>query len=265
MTGMIAILGIALAVASAAPSAAASPAASAPWENTLQPSGASVCITLARNGQALYTILLPATPTPQEELAGRELAHWLEEMTGGVFPVRKDAGAAADDPVISVGRTARRHAAGLDTLGGELGPEGYAIAVLGRDLFLAGGKARGPLYAVMALLEEDLGCRWYTAGAVRVPFSPTLTARIVPRSYTPQFDLRDPFCYVSNNAVWSLRNRTNSYSATLPEEQGGNLNYVPGWFVHTYATILRGTPENFQACPECIMLDDDGPRSPRQL
>ena len=68
---------------------------------------------------------------------------------------------------------------------------------------------------------------------------------------------------MSNDPTWSRRNRTNAYGARLPAEHGGNLDYAPGWFVHTYANILAGTDENFTACPECFMLDADGSRSAR--
>ena len=271
---------------SAAPEDPAATAAG--WHNALQPTGEAEDLLLAREGRALYDIVLPAEPTPQDRVAAQELARWLGEMTGAAFEVRLEPSpgtgeaaaravrAAADSarPVISLGATARLAGAalgpgaanaGLADLAQGLGAEGYALAVAGGDLFLVGGSGRGPIAAVFALLEEDLGCRWYTATATRIPATPTLKARVVPRRYTPVFELRDPFSYVSNNADWSLRNRTNSYGATQPPERGGNLNYAPGWFVHTYARFLAGTDENFAACPECFMLDDDGTRSPRQL
>lgn len=234
------------------------------WTNTLQPAGHTSELTLAREGRPLYDILLPTAPTPQERVAADELAHWLGRITGAAFVIRSEAD-RADGPVISVGGTQKLHAAGLAEVEASLGPEGYAIAVRDRDLLLAGGAGRGPITAVMALLEEDLGCRWYTASEFRIPAEPTLTARVVERQYAPVFELRDPFSFVSNDPLWSLRNRTNAYHATLPAEQGGNLNYPPGWFVHTYTHILASNDENFAACPECFMLDEDGTRSQRQL
>lgn len=86
-----------------------------------------------------------------------------------------------------------------------------------------------------------------------------------PTEVPPPFELRDPFSLVSNDPGWSLHNRTNAYHATLSPERGGNLNYAPGWFVHTYNQILASTDENYEACPDCFMLDEDGTRSSRQL
>ena len=50
-----------------------------------------------------------------------------------------------------------------------LGEEGYRIAVEGDDLVLAGGTGRGVVNAVYALLEEDLGCRFYTNDSIKLP------------------------------------------------------------------------------------------------
>ena len=50
----------------------------------------------------------------------------------------------------------------------DLDDEGYAIAVKGGRLFLFGGKKRGPLYAAIAFMEEDLGLRWYSPEVSRV-------------------------------------------------------------------------------------------------
>lgn len=265
LAAWVAVAAVMMLAAVAMPAWAAPPAAGdAAWANALQPEGASVTLTLARDGTPACDILLPAAPTPQEGRAADELALWLGQMTGATFTVRVEPlGAGAPRPVLSVGRTQRRQAAGLAQMDADLGPEGYAIAASGGDLFLGGGAARGPLAAALALLEEDLGCRWYAAGVARIP--PALEARVVPRRYTPAFALRDPFSFVSNDAEWALRNRVNAYGAAVPDELGGHLDYAPGWFVHTFERILAGSDSNLAACPECFMLDADGTRSLRQL
>ncbi|MFA6107518.1 MAG: DUF4838 domain-containing protein [Candidatus Latescibacterota bacterium] len=238
----------------------------AAWRNALQPAGPSVEVTLATAGRTDRVILVPARPSPQEQKAAEELAHWLHEITGAEFPVAAEGSRAAkrEGPVLSVGNTRRLAEAGVAPAT-DLADEGYAIAVKDGDVFLLGGRLRGPIYAVMALLEEDLGCRWYTSRGNRIVRQPDLRAPIVPRAYAPRFALRDPFSFVSDNPDWSLRNRTNAYGATIPSEWGGNLNYAPGWFVHTYTHILASTDENLARCPECFMLDEDGRRSSRQL
>ncbi len=163
------------------------------WHNSLKPQGKPAAeIALAVGGKTEYVIVVPAEPTTQEQKAAEELAHWLGEMTGANFPVVSDAEAAITTE-ISVGRTNRLAAANGAVANQDMGDEGYTIAVEGERLFLLGGRKRGPLYAVLAFLEEDLGCRWYTQEVSRVLRRPTVRVGVVPRSYVPQLWIRDPF------------------------------------------------------------------------
>jgi len=133
------------------------------WQNSLKPKGEPAGeITLAAGGKTEYVIVIPESATTQEQKAAEELQQWLGEMTGAEFAIVSDA-QPPQDKEISVGRTSRLAAANLAIANKDLGDEGYAIAVKGDRLFLTGGKKRGPIYAVFAFLEEDLGCRWYTA------------------------------------------------------------------------------------------------------
>lgn len=223
------------------------------WSNSLRPTGAPAPpLTLARDGRTDYAIVVPARPTPQEAKAAGLLETWLREITGATFPVVADTAAPAPRE-ICVGRTSRPppEAPGPPP---DLGEEGYAIAVAGERVFLDGGARRGPIYAALALLEEDLGCRWYTPRASRVVRRPTLETSIVPRTHVPVLALRDPFYEDAFDPEWSLLNRTNSHQAPVPEDWGGHLGYPPGWFVHTANKLVGG--EHFEAHPEYFAMID---------
>ena len=223
------------------------------WSNSLQPPGAKAPpLTLARDGGTDYVIVLPSRPTPQEEKAASLLETWLGQITGATFPVVADT-AAPTAREISVGAT-NRIGAGEPDLPRDLGDEGYAIALAGERVFLAGGDRRGPIYAALALLEEDLGCRWYTPGASRVVRRPILEVGIAPRHYVPSFALRDPFYEDAFDPEWSLMNRTNSHQAPVPEDWGGHLGYPPGWYVHTADKLVGG--DHFDAHPEYYAMID---------
>src|SRR5438094_903832 len=57
--------------------------ASAEWHNALKPTGpAGGPLTIVENGEAKYSIVLPAEPTTQEKKAADDLRHWVREMTG---------------------------------------------------------------------------------------------------------------------------------------------------------------------------------------
>ena len=70
-----------LLIASAAKGVAAEPDLC--WENSLKPKGIpGTEITLARDGKALYTILIPTGPSTEQQKAADDLAQWLGCMTG---------------------------------------------------------------------------------------------------------------------------------------------------------------------------------------
>jgi hypothetical protein len=233
------------------------------WRNSLQPAGpAAAALTLARAGATEYVIVIPAAATTQDRKAAEDLALWLGQTTGAGFEIVPDTQAPRATE-ISIGETNRVAGARVPVPPGALGNEGYAIGVSGQRLLLLGGKQRGAINAVYALLEEDLGCRWYDRTSARIPRHRTLTFRPVPRSYVPGLMLRDPFYYDAFDGTWSLRNRTNAPSAAVPEEWGGHVDY-DGLFVHTFNTLVP-PGEHFEKHPEYFMQGQDGKRHPQQL
>jgi len=234
------------------------------WHNSLKPKGQSGReLTLSMAGKTDYFIVIPDAATTQEKKAAEDLAHWLQEMTGAEFPVVLDSQDKVLEKVISIGRTRRFLKANLAESKTDLKDEGYGVALADDQLFLWGGRTRGTINAVYALLEEDLGCRWYTAEHTRIQKQPTLKFSPVSRIYVPRLRLRDPFYRVAFNGEWSLHNRTNAPSAEVPEEWGGHMDY-DGLFVHTFHSLLP--PDKYFADhPEYFMLDKDGKRITHQL
>lgn len=235
------------------------------WRNSLKPHGkADRVLTLAHRGRTGYKLLLSATPTTQDEKAAEELQHWLSEMTGAQLPIVQETWLSRFSPrCISIGETKCLRKSKIAGASENLGDEGYRIAVKGKRLFLWGGRTRGAINAVFALLEEDLGCRWYTHDHARIPKYETLSFAPMQRTYTPALKLRDPFYFVSFNEEWSLRNRTNAPAAKVREEWGGGIDYG-SQMVHTFHALLP--PEKyFEEHPEYFMMDANGNRNPHQL
>jgi hypothetical protein len=223
-------------------------AARAQWHNSLKPAGKPAAdLEVVREGKALYSIQSPTSATPQEKSAAGELQHWIQQMTGAKLAI-------ATQPTGNLIK--------IQTDKG-LGEEGYRIAVEGKDLVLSGGTTRGPVNAVYALLEEDLGCRFYTDDSIRLPRSTTLVISPVARSYIPQLRLRDPFYKTAFDATWSIRNRTNAPDAKVPENFGGHIDY-DDTFVHTAAMLLP-PDKYFKTHPEYFALGEDGKRNTVQL
>jgi len=207
---------------------------------------------------------VPQEPTTQEQKAAADLAQWLGEMTGGKFRIRSETMSwSPQATVISVGRTEMLAAAEIPAADENLGDEGYGIAVKKGNLYLFGGKRRGPIYAVYALLEEDLGCRWYARNTSTIPHRPTLKFRPVPRTYRPVLDLRrDPYYADAWDVDWSLRNKTYTSAARVPEKWGGSPTTAGGG-VHTFWGLVP-PGEFFAEHPE-YFAEVNGERKDIQL
>ncbi len=232
------------------PAAARSDRPVVAWSNSLKPAGQpGPGLELVTNGQPAFAIALPEKPTPKERTAADDLRHWIQQITGAAMPILTTK---SDRPCIHIAADK------------QFADEQYRIAVDDRmNLHLTGGPGRGVVNAVYALLEEDIGCRWYTRDDARLPSQRTLRVAPVPRTYAPPLKLRDPFYWCAHDAAWSLHNRTNAPNAPVAEDAGGHMDYG-GLFVHTHATLLP--PEKyFKDHPEYFALNAAGQRYTAQL
>ncbi len=218
------------------------------WVNSLKPVGTPAGeVVLVKEGKPVRSIRLATNATVIEKNAAVELQRWIEQITSAHLAIT----AADSGPSVRLQTESA------------LGEEGYRIAIEGDDLVLAGGTGRGVVNAVYALLEEDLGCRFYTNDSIKLPKGRTLSVRPVPRTFVPKLRLRDPFYTAVFNETWSLRNRTNAPYATVKEEYGGHIDYG-GLFVHTEATLLP-PDKYFKEHPDYFALNAAGKRYTKQL
>ncbi len=222
--------------------------AQAQWQNALKPAGKpGAALTIVKKDKPLAVIQTPAQPTGPEQKAAADLQQWIQVITGVTVPIGQQKArvviALRTDPA--------------------LGDEGYSISVQKGRLTLAGGRTRGVPNAVYALLEEDLGCRFYSRDSIRLPRTNTLVIAAVPRSYIPRLKIRDPFYACAFDSVWSLRNRSNAPDAAVPEDEGGHMDYGP-MFVHTAAQMVPAD-KYLKEHPDYFAQKADGTRSPAQL
>lgn len=216
--------------------------------NVLKPKGeAAPPMTWVEDGQARVAIILPQQPIPPARKAAEDLRYWVKQITGAGLPVE----------------TVPRAAAIVLKIDGDLAPEGYQISFDADVLTLAGGDGRGLINAVYALLEEDIGCRFYTNDSIKLPTTKTLAVSVVPRAVTPKLILRDPFYFASFDPTWSLRNRTNAPGAKVHQAHGGHIDYGP-LFVHTHAALLP-PDQYFKSHPEYFALNAAGERHTLQI
>ena len=196
-------------------------------------------LVLAKGGQTDLRIVVAADATEPEKYAAQELATYLGKLSGATFPVENPA-TAGDKPAIRL------------TFAADFGGEEYQLKVEGKGLAIAGGRPRGVLYGVYALLEDYLGVRWYTRDCEKVekkdPLSVPgdLNVRIKPR-----LEYREVFWTEALNGDWAAHNRMNSANASLTAKHGGKIVY--GTFVHTFERILSAG-KDFAQHPEYFSM-----------
>jgi len=129
---------------------------------------------------------------------------------------------------IYLGDTAFARAHGI--ISGELGAEESILRSVGGSLIVTGGRPRGTLYAVYELLENTVGCRWYTPWCEKVPSHATLTLPHIDRRVKPYYIYRDNHNGLGDERMYAdhegwirfvVRNRLNG--AGPSQEWGGGV------------------------------------------
>jgi hypothetical protein len=211
-------------------------------------------VVLAQDGKTPYVIVVQPGATLAETHAAKELAYYLERLSGASFPIQMvDAGAACPNHAIIVGpgpvATTCFPVVDLTTFGSEE----VIVELRPPKLLIAGGRPRGTLYAVYRFLHEHCGCRWWAPWAESIARNPVL--RVAPSSLRekPCFDYRDVNCFPAQEAAWSSRNLVNGASFAATEAIGENVQYAG--FVHTFFSLVPPDP-NFRLHPEWFSLID---------
>jgi len=199
-------------------------------------------ITLVRNGKSACRIIVPVHATDVESLAAREFQAYIERMSGARLPVEPDSPAAAPGTLVLIGNTSLTPniIPALDTLR----EDGYAIRSAGGTLALCGGKGKGTLYAVYSLLEDQLGCRKYSAAVTVVPRARTIVIRPVSVAFNPRFAWRE---------IYYLNAMDRAYSDWHKLQSIDDQQKQWGMWVHTFDRLVPAR-DYFGPHPEYFSL-----------
>lgn len=207
---------------------------------------------LAAGGATSYRIVVAADASLPTRHAAEELRAFLGKISGADFPIVADD-APRGPAEILVGDSAHLRALDAAVDFAALGREGYVLRTLGRHLVIAGGEPRGTLYGVYGLLEDHLGCRWFTPAVSRIPKQTRLAIPALDETVVPALEYREPFTFDCFDGDWCVRNRMNSSSGRLDAARGGKIKFGDGFFCHTFATLVNPA-EHFAAHPEYFSL-----------
>jgi hypothetical protein len=198
---------------------------------------AGASLLLADHGRSDYRIVIAKSASPSEKHAAAELQMFLEQICGARLPVVTD-----DEPLgereIILGDNAHLRPAGVDVDLAQLGDEGFVIRTAPPHLIIAGGRQRGTMYGVYTLLEDHLGCRWFSSKVSRIPRLERVEITDLDERQTPLLEYREPFSSPdAQDGDWAARNRMNSANALLTAEHGGKIVYYTPW-VHTFYHLI---------------------------
>ena len=210
-------------------------------------------LTLTRDGKTDYVVVVPENAAPVQLSAANELAETLQEISGVPFPVKKESEIAAVSPeekLLVIGPGAASKALLGPETDEDAGPyDGIILKQAGKSIVFSGHRQRGPLYAVYTFLEDELGCRWWTAAESTIPKRETVEADDFDVQYAPKLIYRESFyagLMGEANAKIAAHLKTNGASETIPPELGGHHKYQ--YFVHSFYTVIK--PEEFLDHPE---------------
>ncbi len=224
----------------------------------------AMALRLAEEGKTSASIVVSPNAPPSVQYAAEELRDFLFEVTGARFPVSHEKAREGMNILVGPG-AARLVDPSFST--DDLEDEGIAIKTVGNNLILAGGDPRGTLYAVYTFLEDQVGCRWWTASASTIPSTATLEIPDLDIRHVPSIKYRDTDNPDVSDPDFSVRNKYNGHHAPLfidnsfsniqdDQRRGGRkLAFIRSdkWHCHGFWTLIE--PEvYFQDHPEWYAL-----------
>jgi hypothetical protein len=214
-------------------------------------------LVLAEYGRSEYRIVITENASLSVRHAAEELQSFLAAMTGAKLPIATDREPLGRKEIL-LGDNEHLGRAGIDIDIPSLGAEGYHLRTAGSRLVIAGGSRRGALYGVYGLLEDHLGCRWFTPEISRIPKYRKLEIAPLDERKVPVLEYREAFTFDCLDGDWSARNRLNSYGARLESKHGGKVKFGEkagkwAWFGHTF-NLLVPREKYFASHPEYFSL-----------
>lgn len=240
-------------------------------------------LTLIDSGKSGYAIVIGANAAPAERFAAEELASHLKQMSGVKLPIVTDEGKLPSLAIIvGQNRYVMDNLLGVVVDWAQLGKEGCLLRTTGDRLIIAGGYPRGTLYGVYTLLEDYLGCRWFTPDTTVVPKRTTITLPPLNKTVQPAFEYRDIVIFSGDghNPWWTqnfdpafvARTRANgrwveiNYRHTAKKESDSRVGEGYGGhfriphYGHNLSSLVTAK-DHAASHPEYFALKKDGTRA----
>jgi len=170
---------------------------------------AATTVVLADKGKTPYRIVIPKETDVSTRAVAEDFAGILAKITGAQFPVVTDDTEPAEQEIIVGADNARLAKLGLAGLTEGFAEGEYEIRTVGDKLVIAGGPNRGTINGMYGLLQDHLGCRWFTPGCMKMPKQETIEIGDITDRQKPAFRWRSTSPSMHWDASWTVRNRLN--------------------------------------------------------
>ncbi len=212
-------------------------------------------------GKSEYQIVIAADASASTRYAAEELQRFFEQSTQAKLPIVDDTAPQRDKEIL-IGDSTRLKQLEIKVDFDRLGEEGYVLKTAGERLVIAGSGVRGNLYGVYEVLENQLGCRWFTPTIQTIPKVERLMLPELNVERIPALEYREVMLFDTWDADWMARNRINTTQKLQPKH-GGAVQFVKGFYVHTFKDLVPAD-KYFATHPE-YFSEVDGKRTTDQL
>lgn len=195
-------------------------------------------ITLVKNAIDPLPVVVRKDAAALEKRAAGELARYLSQISGAEFAVI-NATEPLPERAILIGEVDGPRPQ-------ELSREGFFIHAEGSRIRICGGTPHATMIAVFALLEDQLGCRWWSWNEEHVPSSPTITVAAQMTHIEPAFQRHDCYNREAQNQANSFAWKRRTISKT---------NFTGG---HNLCPLLKPFTEER---PDFLPTDKNGKRA----
>ena len=197
-----------------------------------------------------YIIFQQNGATLPEQAAVRELAAYLQLITGATFHTQVAADDNVPEGAIIVGPGPVAEALLPEDALDKLEPEEFLIHTKGQRLLLAGGRPRGTLYAIYHFLQEQCGVRWWTPWATTIPHHASdLRVPALIAAVGPAFEYREPSWFAGLIRIGRPATAPMGTRILFPTELGGCVKYK-GFCPHVLSAGAAG--QIFRHAPRVV-------------
>lgn len=174
-------------------------------------------LTIVKNGNTDYEIVLPENADNLVKKAAKELQTYLKKITSADLPIVFHF---ATDPN-------KKKIILLNELDNTSSPHSINIKIEKNQLIIAGGNSKSVLYAVYEFLEKYTDCRWYSPKVELIPSLKTISLPTpLNYSYTPEITTRTMHSRLFYN--------NHTFADKLRVTHEAFPGYVPSARVHTF-------------------------------